>query len=273
MAMSARRGPQAAVPARRSDRLRPAPSAQPRGHGPQARTGRERPRQVRRCTPRQHLRFVRCSCFRFIPPWTSAINTRWAIGGGSDDRQRVVRLPPCTPRSAEVLLRGSVPDPVGSRRCDVSFRVCDRCGDITLDGEGCTCTTPYSLSEVRRRHRAAVESARITAGRDRNRARVESGAYRATAGSTTASPAGPSSPVQDRAVPRRIAAVTVSGERAQARIPDRDSNSRSGRGAAEAHIDAAPPPRDAGPALDPDSLPAAEHLPAPIDHDGQGRSR
>jgi hypothetical protein len=57
----------------------------------------------------------------------------------------------------------------------MSVRICDRCGDVTLDGAGCTCTTPYSLSEVRRRYQAAVESARITASRDRARARAESG--------------------------------------------------------------------------------------------------
>jgi hypothetical protein len=102
----------------------------------------------------------------------------------------------------------------------VTVRICDRCGDVTLDGEGCTCTTPYSLSEIRRRHRAAVESARITDSRDR--ARVESGDYRAIAGNTTAFRAHPHPHADDRAAPRRTAAAAVSGERTQARVPGPD---------------------------------------------------
>jgi hypothetical protein len=44
----------------------------------------------------------------------------------------------------------------------MTVRICDRCGDITVDSESCTCATPYESAEPGRRHRAAVEAARIT---------------------------------------------------------------------------------------------------------------
>lgn len=105
----------------------------------------------------------------------------------------------------------------------MSVHLCDRCGDVTLPGEGCTCTTPYNLGEVRRRHKDAVASARSTAKREQARGRVEWGGYPAAAVTrTTASPTGPSSPGDERAAPRRTAAAAFSGQRAQARIPGRD---------------------------------------------------
>jgi len=57
----------------------------------------------------------------------------------------------------------------------MTVRICDRCGEITLDAEGCSCTTPHSLREVHRRHRAAVESARTTTGLASIPTRPESG--------------------------------------------------------------------------------------------------
>jgi hypothetical protein len=47
----------------------------------------------------------------------------------------------------------------------MTVRICDRCGDITINSESCTCATPYESAEPGRRHRAAVEAveaARIT---------------------------------------------------------------------------------------------------------------
>ena len=44
----------------------------------------------------------------------------------------------------------------------MSIRICDRCGDITIDSESCTCATPYDPVEAQRRHRAAVTAARTT---------------------------------------------------------------------------------------------------------------
>jgi hypothetical protein len=195
------------------------------------------------------------------------------MGAESDDRQRPVRLPSRAPRSGLVLPREPVPVPVGCRRCRMSVRICDRCGDVTLDGERCTCTTPYSLSEVRRRYQVAVESARLTASRDR--ARVESGGYRATAANTWAFPAGPNSVADHRATPHRTAAAAVSGERAQARVPGPESISRPSSGTPGAHTAAAPPtPHEPRPALDPDWLRATEQAaPAPIDDHEQGRRR
>jgi hypothetical protein len=42
----------------------------------------------------------------------------------------------------------------------VTVRICDRCGDVTINTESCTCATPYDPAEPGRRHRAAVEAAR-----------------------------------------------------------------------------------------------------------------
>jgi len=47
----------------------------------------------------------------------------------------------------------------------MTIRICDRCGDITVDSDRCVCATPYDPVEVRRRHHAAVEAARSTAHR------------------------------------------------------------------------------------------------------------
>jgi len=41
----------------------------------------------------------------------------------------------------------------------MAVRICDRCGDITVNSEPCTCATPYDPAESHRRHRAAVEAA------------------------------------------------------------------------------------------------------------------
>jgi hypothetical protein len=149
----------------------------------------------------------------------------------------------------------------------MSIRICDRCGDVTLRGEGCTCTTPYSLSEFRRRHQAAVASARSTTERERARTQIESSGHPAAAvADTTASPTGLSSPGDERAAPRRTAAATVSGHRAQARIPGRDSMSRSGSGAPDAHADAAPPgPRAPRAAPDPNWLHGSDQAPITTD--------
>jgi hypothetical protein len=136
----------------------------------------------------------------------------------------------------------------------MTIRICDRCGDITLHGERCTCSTPYSLMDVRRRHQAAVASARITAERERSGGAVESGRQPAAA----AAPTGPSSPGDERATPRRTAAAAVSGQRAQARVSGRDSMSISS-GVSTAHTDAAPPAlRAPRPALDPDWLDSSD---------------
>ena len=232
-------------------------------------SGRERPRRTRQ------MRSFGSTCDHVRPSAHSALDLGGPtpdgpMGAESDDRKRPVRPRPRTPGVSVRPLRRA-PEPVGSRRCDVSVRLCDRCGDITLDGEGCTCTTPYNLSEVGRRHRAAVESARSTAGRGR----VGSGAHRATAASTTAYPAGPRSPAEDRAGPRRTAAAAVPGERAQARLPGRDATCGPGSGAAEARTDApAPAPHEHRPAPDPDWLGAAEQAPISTDnHHRRGRRR
>ena len=50
----------------------------------------------------------------------------------------------------------------------MTISICDRCGDITVDSDRCTCATPYDPVEVRRRHHAAVEAARTTADRTKN---------------------------------------------------------------------------------------------------------
>lgn len=137
----------------------------------------------------------------------------------------------------------------------MTIRICDRCGDVTLQGERCTCSTPFSLTEVRRRHQAAVASARTSAERERSGGRVESSGQPAAA----AAPMGPGSPGDEWATPRRTAAAAVSGQRAQARIPDRDSMPGSSRGVPPAHTDAAAPAlRAPRPALDPDWLDASE---------------
>jgi hypothetical protein len=47
----------------------------------------------------------------------------------------------------------------------MTISICDRCGDITVDSDRCICATPYDPAEVRRRHHAAVEAARVTADR------------------------------------------------------------------------------------------------------------
>jgi hypothetical protein len=47
----------------------------------------------------------------------------------------------------------------------MTFCICDRCGDITVDSDRCICATPYDSAEFRRRHHAAVEAARATADR------------------------------------------------------------------------------------------------------------
>ena len=49
----------------------------------------------------------------------------------------------------------------------MTIRICDRCGDITVDSDRCLCATPYDPVEVRRRHHAAVEAARNTAAAHR----------------------------------------------------------------------------------------------------------
>jgi hypothetical protein len=54
----------------------------------------------------------------------------------------------------------------------MSIRVCDRCGDVTLDEEGCTCRTSYNAIEVRRRHQVAVATARTTTERARPQSRT-----------------------------------------------------------------------------------------------------
>jgi hypothetical protein len=174
------------------------------------------------------------------------------MGAESDDVRRPIRLSRCTAPPVAVLPRGPPPEPVAPRRCDVSIRICDRCGDVTLHGEGCTCSTPYSPSEVRRRHRAAVESARISSGGSRDRT-------------------SPQSPTDDRVETHRTAAAAVSGERAQARVPGPDSISRPSSGGPPPHADAAPPvPHEPRQAPDPGWLPAIEPAPpAPTDHHRQ----
>ena len=47
----------------------------------------------------------------------------------------------------------------------MTIRICDRCGDVTVDSERCICATPYDPAEIGRRHQAAVEAARVTADR------------------------------------------------------------------------------------------------------------
>ena len=202
---------------------------------------------------------VRPSLLVSFRPGPRRPNTRRGHRGpGSDDRQRPVRLPHAHRDPSRCCRFDPHRNPVGSWRCRMSVRICDRCGGIALHGEACTCSTPYSLNEFRRRHRAAIESARITTRPPsrpcRGRAGVESGEYRAAAASTTASPAGPNSPADPPAVPRTTAAAAVSGERAEARVSARDSISRPGR-RPDAHSDAAPPaPYEHRPAPDPDWL-------------------
>jgi hypothetical protein len=41
----------------------------------------------------------------------------------------------------------------------MTFRICDRCGLITVDSELCTCATSHDPVAVRRRHQAAVKTA------------------------------------------------------------------------------------------------------------------
>ena len=47
----------------------------------------------------------------------------------------------------------------------MTFCICDRCGDITVDSDRCICATPYDSVELQRRHHAAVQAARTTAAR------------------------------------------------------------------------------------------------------------
>ena len=42
----------------------------------------------------------------------------------------------------------------------MTVRVCDRCGEITVEGDRCLCATPFDPFQVRRRHRDAVARAR-----------------------------------------------------------------------------------------------------------------
>lgn len=44
----------------------------------------------------------------------------------------------------------------------MSVRLCDRCGDVTVDDGPCRCHTPFDLVQVHRRHRDAVTAARRT---------------------------------------------------------------------------------------------------------------
>ena len=52
----------------------------------------------------------------------------------------------------------------------MTIRICDRCGDITVDREPCTCATPHDPTETQRRHRAALDAARTTSHREDNTA-------------------------------------------------------------------------------------------------------
>jgi len=56
----------------------------------------------------------------------------------------------------------------------MTVRICDRCGDITINSESCTCATPYESAEPGRRHRAAVEAARITSNHNVSTPRTRS---------------------------------------------------------------------------------------------------
>lgn len=47
----------------------------------------------------------------------------------------------------------------------MTVHICDRCGTVTVNKERCICATPRNAAEFIRRHRAAVESARITSDR------------------------------------------------------------------------------------------------------------
>lgn len=44
----------------------------------------------------------------------------------------------------------------------MSVAICDRCGDVTVDDDRCRCSQPYDPVDVRRRHRSAVERARVS---------------------------------------------------------------------------------------------------------------
>jgi hypothetical protein len=83
----------------------------------------------------------------------------------------------------------------------MSIRICDRCGDITLDGEGCTCSTPFDAGAIRRRHLAALQSARSATGR-RDPAVAEPRDHDAAAAARTAEPTPPAS-LDDRHRRRR----------------------------------------------------------------------
>jgi hypothetical protein len=145
-----------------------------------------------------------------------------------------------------VRLPVPTPEPIDARRSDMTVRICDRCGVITVEGEGCICTTPYSLSAIRRRHQAAVESARSI--RRGGRVWAGPGEDAATVASPPPSPGRPTPAAANGAVPHRIAAAAIPAERAQARVPGPDSPSRPG-GAADACTSAAPSaPHDHRPA-------------------------
>ena len=84
----------------------------------------------------------------------------------------------------------------------MSIRICDRCGDITLDGEGCTCSTPFDVGAIRRRHLAALQSARSATGHRRDPAMAEPRDHDADAAARTAEPIPPGS-LDDRYRRRR----------------------------------------------------------------------
>lgn len=71
------------------------------------------------------------------------------------------------PRRTIVVLSGLPADPVSPKAPEapkaathaVAFP-CERCGDVTLDGDPCTCRRPFDPVDVSRRHRSAVARAR-----------------------------------------------------------------------------------------------------------------
>jgi WhiB family redox-sensing transcriptional regulator len=70
-------------------------------------------------------------------------------GGRSADERSVLRR-------ARIAVESSTPGAL------ITVRICDRCGDVTVDPDPCRCTTTHTSIEVHRRHLDAVARARAT---------------------------------------------------------------------------------------------------------------
>ena len=130
------------------------------------------------CAPRQHLRFV-----RVVFSFRSALDLATPTLDGPMGADRMIDSGGSASSVRTAIRRGAAARiRTGPGRLPAVRRELPRLRWWRYHRErGRVTSPPLSLNEVHHRHRAAIELARITAGRDRNRRRVESGTYRAPA--------------------------------------------------------------------------------------------